>query len=227
MNIRVSLPMAAALIFAFGGSAGAQSQLLDSGLITSYSGGNTSIHFNVCGVVQGFTGCYGGGNLGPFEQACAVIEGNETQEGNVITRAIYVLDKRTSKKAHITLTVFTRTDTIANGSDTIGVMQTQQISLGLKGGTKAQCSMAANDAFVYAATSVDTVAEAIDKNSFAVTQVGGSDPPQKLKAITADERGYVSLQFDGSSTVFGPDGSSQQVSGGDAYMVGTRNAWKP
>jgi hypothetical protein len=227
MRIRVPLATAAVLCCAWSGAAEAKKTTLDAGLYATYSGGPTSIGFIVCGSVPGSSGCYGSGSLGPFEQACAVLEGTATQKDDVVTRAIYVLDKRTSKTAPITLTVFKRTDTIADGFDQILVTQVQQIPLGVNGGAKSHCSMAANDAFVYAATDADTVAVGVDKKSFATFQLGGFSPPETVTSITADERGYVSLHFDGGFYIYAPDGSFEGDGGGSADMVGTRSAWKP
>lgn len=206
----------------------AKKTMLDAGLFTTYSSGGTSVNFVVCGSLPESEGCYGSGNLGNFEQACAVLEGTATQKGDVVSRDIYVLDKRTSKTAPVTLYVFHRTDTITNQSfDSIQVTQTHQISLNVKGGAKSNCSMAANDAFVYAATDADTVAIGIDKTSFTTGQLGGFSPPETVKSITADERGYVSLHFQDGFYVVGPNGVGEEDGGGAADMVGTRNAWKP
>ncbi len=222
--------IAAACLWSLGGAgaAWAHKVALDAGLFTTYSAGATSVNFVVCGSLPESEGCYGSGSLSPFEQVCAVLEGTPKQKGDVVTRAIYVLDKRTSKKSPITLTVFTRTDTITDGSfDTIQVTQTKQIPLGITGGAKAKCSMAANDAFVYAATDADTNAVAVDKTAFTVSPIGGFSPPEPVTSITADERGYVALHFQDGFYVLGPDGSDQEDGGGPADMVGTRNAWKP
>ena len=156
-----------------------------------------------------------------------MLEGAPKQKDNIITRAIYVLDKRTSDDAPITLTVFTRTDTFANGFDLIEVAQTKQISLGLTGGAKADCMMAANDAFVYAGTTADGGAVAIDKKSFALQSLGSYSLHAKLKSITADERGYVAIHFNEDYIAINPTGGIQARGGGVYEMVGTRNAWKP
>jgi len=221
---------AAALALAFHATPGlAKKQSLDAGLYTNYSAGATRVGFIVCGALEFTNGCYGSGSLSPpFEQACAVLEGTSKQQDHVVTRQIYVLDKRTSSSAPIMLYVYTRTDTITQGSyDNIQVSLTKQIPLGLTGGTQSSCAMAANNAFVYAATSADTVAAAIDKNAYTVSAVGGFSPPAHIVSITADERGYVSIHFDEGYYTFGPDGSGAGDGGGAADMVGTRNAWKP
>jgi hypothetical protein len=226
MNLR-NFGMASVMLAVVAASAPASAQKLDAGLFTTYSGGGTSISYVVCGSVAQSSGCYGSGSLSPFEQACAVLEGKAKQKNNVITRAIYVLDKRTSPSAPITLSVYTRTDTISDTFDSIQVSLTKQVSLGLNGGASSHCSMAANNDFVYAATDADTVAAGMNKSTFAVSQLGGFSPPANIVSITADERGYVSLHFDSGFYVYGPDASLQEDGGGAADMVGTRNAWLP
>jgi hypothetical protein len=228
MNLRnFVLASGTVMLAVVAASAPASAQKLDAGLFTTYSGGGTSISYVVCGSLPQSSGCYGSGTLSPFEQACAVLEGKAKQKNNVVTRAIYVLDRRTSPSAAITLSVYTRTDTISASSDSIQVSLTKQVSLGLNGGASSHCSMAANNDFVYAATDADTVAAGMNKSTFAVSQLGGFSPPANIVSITADERGYVSLHFNGGFYVYGPDGSLQEDGGGAADMVGTRNAWIP
>ncbi|HEX3945531.1 MAG TPA: hypothetical protein VHW69_15745 [Rhizomicrobium sp.] len=214
-------------VVAVSGPASAKKQKLDAGLFTTYSGGGASISYVVCGSLPQSSGCYGSGSPSPFEQACAVLEGKAKQKNNVITRAIYVLDKRTSASAAITLSVYTRTDTITDTSDSIQVSLTKTVSLGLNGGASSHCSMAANNDFVYAATDADTVAAGMNKSTYAVSELGGFSPPANIVSITTDDRGYVSLHFNGGFYVYGPDGSLQEDGGGAADMVGTHNAWVP
>lgn len=225
MYFRVSLATAVLLWCALTGMAKAGKTMLDAHLYTTYASGGTYVTYIVCGYV-GFSGCFGSGTLDPFEQACAVLEGTPKQKDNIITRAIYILDKRTANDVPITLTVFTRTDTFANGLDSIKVTQTKQIPLGVTGGTKSDCAMAASDAVIYAGTTADTSVIAIDKKSFALETIVAGYPLTKLKSITADERGYVAMHFEGASVVRGPPGDPGGTAG-DADMVGTRNAWKP
>ena len=133
MNLRnFGLASGTVMLAVVAASAPASAQKLDVGLFTTYSGGGTSISYVVCGSLPQSSGCYGSGTLSPFEQACAVLEGKAKQKNNVVTRAIYVLDRRTSPSAAITLSVYTRTDTISASSDSIQVSLTKQVSLGLK-----------------------------------------------------------------------------------------------
>jgi hypothetical protein len=65
------------------------------------------------------------------------------------------------------------------------------------------------------------------RKSYTISQLGGFSPPAVVKSITADERGYISLHFDEGFYVFDPTGALEEDGGGDADLVGTRNAWKP
>ena len=119
MRICAPLTTAVVLCCAWSGAAEAKKVALDAGLYTTYgkAGAGSLINFIVCGSVGSSEGCYGSGRLGPFEEPCAVLEGKPRQHKNVIRRAIYVLDKRSSDAAPITLTVFTRIDRFGENSD--------------------------------------------------------------------------------------------------------------
>ncbi|HSC18553.1 MAG TPA: hypothetical protein VLC74_06535 [Rhizomicrobium sp.] len=220
---------ASVLTLAAADPAYAGKQWLDAGLYTQYqmAPDGSSISYVICGSVAQTEGCYGSGSLSPFEHACAVLEGKPKQKDNVIKRAVYVLDKRSSNSAPITLDVYTRTDTITDTYDTTVYTLKKQVSLGLNGGPNSHCSMAANDAFVYAATDVDTVAAGMNKATYAVSQLGGFSPPANIVSITADERGYIALHFNEGFYIYSPAGNLEGDGGGDADMVGTRNAWVP
>jgi hypothetical protein len=203
-------------------------QNLYSGLFATYSANATSVSFTVCGSLPESEGCYGFATMQPFEQACAVLEGKpKINKDNVMTRAIYVLDKRTSKAAPITLYVYKRTDTLTDSDDTVQVTLEQSVPLGLTGGSSSHCSMAGNDDYVYAATDQDETAAGINKKTLTVSQLGGFSPPSTITSITADDRGYVSLHFVEGFYVFAPDGSGEEDGGGAADMVNTRNGWIP
>jgi hypothetical protein len=200
---------------------------LYSGLFATYStsGDGTDVSFDVCGSTQQSNGCYGGATLGPFGHACGVIEGAPKTKGDVVTRDIYVLDKGSTGTSQAVLDVYKRTDTITDTFDTVQVSLTQSVSLGLPGGPSTECSMAAGKAYVFAATTASTQAAAIDISSLAVSLVGGFSPPADVTSITADDRGYVSIQFTSGFYVFAPDGSGEEDGGGNAALVNTRNGW--
>jgi hypothetical protein len=202
---------------------------IDSNLYATYTmGGNSSVSFIVCGSLPGSEGCYEGGTLDPpFEHACAVLEDSPHYNEDVVTRKVYVLDRRSSAKTAVELYVYERKDTISSTFDTVSVKLKKTILLPINGGSGAKCAMAGNGAAVYAGTTKDTVAVSINKDTFEVNTVGGFSPPANLTGITADERGYVSIQFTEGFYLIGPDGGGVEDGGGAAAVVDNRNAWVP
>lgn len=200
--------------------------LPDAGLYTTYtlSADATSISASVCGSVGGTEGCYGGGTLSGFHRACAVIEGTPSYSGNTVTRMIYVLDGQVSDTATARLWVYRKTDSIAAGFDSVAFTLRKRVDTALPAGRKAACYLAANDTYVFAGTSAATAAARIGKADFQVSAIGGSSPPQSMTGISADERGWVSMNFSGSFYLVGPNsGDVGSVGGGQAWLAGTRN----
>lgn len=197
----------------------------DSGLYTSYtlSSDATSISASVCGAVPGSSGCYGGGALTGFHRACAVIEGTPTYKGNTATRLVYVLDGQTLNSAVARLWVFRKIDAIAASFDTVTFTEIRRVDTGLPGGKRAACYLAANDTYLFAGTSAATSAARIGKTDYQVTAVGGSIPPANMIGISADERGWVSMNFNGSFYLVGPQSGEGGVGGGQAWIAGTSN----
>jgi hypothetical protein len=224
----VTVSVAALLAFAAHGNAAEPSKNnLYSNLYATYSASQdgTSVSFEVCGSVQQAEGCFGGASLGPFGHACGVIEGKPKQKGDVVTRDIYVLDKGSQASSTALLDVYKRTDTITSTSDTIQATLTKSVSLNLPGGPSTECSMGAGPSYVFAATTASTQAAAINISTLDVSLVGGFSPPSDVTSITADDRGYVSIQFGEGFYLFGPDGSGEEDGGGNAALVNTRNGW--
>jgi hypothetical protein len=229
MNIKTIAAIAAVLVCALMASAQASAAQIDSKLFAMFSlNGHASISFVVCGSLPETNGCYGSTNLRPpFEAACAVLQGTPNYNGDVVTRDIYVLDKRSSAKTAVQLYIYQRQDTITNSSDAISVTLEHTIALPIKGGLNADCAMAGNNAAVYAGTTKDTVAVSIDKKTQVVKTLGGFSPPAKLLAITADDRGYIALHFAGGFYIIDPKGNGGGDGGGSASMINTRNGWVP
>jgi hypothetical protein len=230
MHDRLFLAISAAALVAFAGHGNAAEPSktnLYANLFATYSASQdgTSVSFEVCGSTQETEGCYGGAQLGPFGHACGVIEGKPKQKGDVVTRDIYVLDKGSQSNSMAVLDVYKRTDTITSESDTVQVALKQAVALNLPGGPSTECSMAAGPAYVFAATTASTQAAAINIASLNVSLVGGFSPPSDVTSITADDRGYVSVQFTEGFYIFGPDGSGEEDGGGNAALVNTRNGW--
>ena len=140
-----------------------------------------------------------------------------------MTRNLYVLDKRKSAQTPIILYVYVRTDKIDPPHDLINFTLAQQVPLGITGGAKSHCSMAANDSFVYAGTDAST-AVAINKTDYTFAPV--SNGP--VSAITADSRGYIAVVSPSETSIYAPDGSGVfGLNAEPAYEGNTRNALKP
>jgi hypothetical protein len=220
---------AAAALVALAGTCHAATQPkknnLYANLYATYSSSGTYVSFDVCGSTQESEGCYGGAQMGPFGHACGVLEGKPKTKGDVVTRAIYVMDKGAQSNSQAVVDVYSRTDTITSSNDTVNVTLTKTVSLNLPGGPNTECSMAAGPADVFAATTASTQAAEINISTLAASLVGGFSPPSDVTSITADDRGYVSVQFGEGFYLFGPDGSGEEDGGGNAAVVNTRNGW--
>jgi hypothetical protein len=229
MHIRIlAAAAAAALAFSFfSGPVAAHGVALDAGLYSQYRlDGSGTIGFIVCGQLNvSHGGCYSTPVLGKFEHACAVLDGEPRTNWNksVITRAIYVLDKRTSSGDAPLLYVFKRKDTISETYDDVSVTLVTKIELPMSGGAAAQCFSAANAAAVYVGTDLGPSAVSISKSTFDVQSV----LPQPVTSITADDRGFVSVSGHDGSLVFDPTGVAVATGNGNSTVISTRNAWNP
>jgi hypothetical protein len=211
------------LALAAGGNP-AHSAALDSGIYGAYTPSKNSVQLTVCGILPGSDGCYGGASLGPFENACAVLEGKPSTNGDVVSRAIYVLDKRSSKTAPIILYVYGRSDTITLSDDTVAVKLVKQVPLGILGGPGSKCSMAGNKEAVFAGTDVGGVVE-VGKAHFWIKDLGNSE--ENPASITASDSGYVSIQYtDGQFLVLSPTQYGGGDGGGTEEFAGSTNALK-
>jgi hypothetical protein len=210
------------LVFAIALSAHGQetSTPPDSTLYTTYFGTPTSVSWSVCGSTEESEGCYGSGQLGPFLSASAILEGNPSVNGDVVTRAIYILDS--GNENDVTLYVYKKTDTVTSSSDTISVTLAKTVSLAaLSGGTRAAGYMAANAKYLFIGTSESTQAVRVAKNNLAVTPLGGFSPPENVTSITVDQYGYVAVTQNGGFSLYGPNGDEQEDGGGTSFTVGT------
>jgi hypothetical protein len=176
----------------------------DSGLYTYYQiNWGQWVDFSVCGTFRDTYGCYGGQQMSnTMEQPCAILEGPVSYKDNTVQRDFYVLDKRTAEGAEAQLYVFRRTDTITGDTYSVSAHYVITVALGVPGGASANCSLAGNKGFAYAATNHSQQAAQIDRKSFSVTAVGGGfTPAQYIEAITADDRGYIAIRS--ANTTFG------------------------
>src|SRR5436190_23426401 len=173
MSRSFAVALASMGAFLLANTASAHKVALDAGLYTLYSGpaDGSHIDFDVCGQLVGSGGCYGGGILDNFESACSVLEGRPKTNENVVTRAIYILDRHLTKRASATLYVYTRTDTITDTLDQVQVTLTTQVAVGITAGQNAKRMMAANDRFLYIGTNKDPVAVSVDKKSFGLVSI--------------------------------------------------------
>ncbi len=192
---------AAGLLFSSVAFAGARKAAPDDGLYTTFQVQNDLVRYSVCGTLPGSHGCYDGGDLTPFEQACAVLQGSPKTKRNVVTRGLYVLDKRTSKTAPVLLYVYTRTDTLTDTFDTVKVTLIDTINLGITGGSSSHCSMAADKDYIFAGTDADGDAIRISKKDFTLFAFTGVSEGGSVENITTDGRGYFSLKFGGGTDI--------------------------
>jgi hypothetical protein len=197
----------------------------DSTLYTTYalssSDTGTIVSWAVCGSTQQSEGCYAAGNLGPFVVVGAMLEGNPSVKGNVVSRAIYIVD---SGGSPVKLYVYEKTDTVTSSDDTVSVTLTHTVDLSLTGGSTALCSMAANNNFLFIGTNQGDQALSIRKSNLKVTEVGVY--ALGVGSITADQYGYITVTETelGSFSVFNPNGESVEDGGGADFMLGTTQA---
>jgi hypothetical protein len=195
----------------------------DANLYTTYSGTPTALTWIVCGSTTESSGCYGSGSLSPFVAIGAMLEGNPSVNGDVVTRAIYIVDAGANP---MVLYVYTKTDTVTASSDTASVTLTDTITLPLVGGSDVSAFMAANNGFLFIGSDFIGTGEntpvRVRKSNLKVTKLeefqGGT------LAITADQYGYVSVEQPGAFTVYGPNGEVEEDGGGDQFMLGTTQA---
>lgn len=220
---------AAVLLPLAGGRALAhETPALDDGLFATFANAKTEVYFTVCGSTGGTEGCYGSGTMDPpFDYACGVLQGKPKTVGDTMTRAVYVLDKRTSNTDDMMLFVYQRKDVIANGYDSVSVNLKTAVDLGITGGSAAHCMMAGNDDYVYAATDASSGIASVSKHKNARDRrIVGRVPGTAPASISADDRGYVVLNFnDDSFYVVDPHGNEQEDGGGNYGFINQRNGW--
>jgi hypothetical protein len=212
---------------------------IDSTLYTTYSlaTANTSVSYLVCGSTQQSGGCYASGNLGPFGRIGALLEGaaSTNLKTSTVTRLIYVLDVAAGTGGNeVVLNVYRKTDTISPTFDTVVVTLSKTIPLALTGGSTALASMAANNGFIFIGTDQTPFAIRVQKNNYAMTQLGGFSPPLNVTAITSNKYGYITVAFGNrtgggfNATIwFGPDGAGRGDGGGAYYMLEGSQALLP
>jgi hypothetical protein len=208
---------------------------IDAGLYTSYffGAGYTSVTWIVCGSTQQSEGCYDSGSLGTFGKIGAMLEGNPAVnlKTNTVTRSIYVIDiAGGSTGTDVMLYAYKKVDVITSSFDNTTVTLSHVVTLPLTGGSKATCSMAANNGYLFIGTNKSAQAVEVQKTNLAVTTIGGFSPPINVTSITADKYGYVTVTFGGfisgenGFVQFGPTGQSVGDGGGAWFMLNTQTA---
>jgi hypothetical protein len=204
----------------------AEPAALDKGLFATFQNYKTSVEFIVCGPTGGSEGCYGSASLDPpFDYACGVLQGKPKTDGDTMTRAIYILDKRTSTTADMMLYVYERKDVIQNGEDSVSATLKATVDLEMTGGASADCMLAGNDNYVYAGTNAGAGVAVVDKRNNEGGHIAGRSPSDSLVSITADDRGYVAVNSTDGFYVVDPHGNDEEDGGGNAAMINERNGW--
>jgi hypothetical protein len=139
----------------------------------------------------------------------------------VVKRPVYVMDAGTTADG-VMLNVYIKTDTVASSFDTTTIDYSTRVALPLTGG-KVECFMAGNKTALFTGTSKSPVGAEILTANLKVSQIGGFSPPANVSQITADQRGFVTLQQGtGDNTgfyLFGPDGALEEDGGGTAFLI--------
>lgn len=200
----------------------------DSTLFTQYTLGNpyTFMSWIVCGSTEMSEGCYGSGGLGPFDHVGAAIEGNETVNGNTVTRDIYVVDDATGSGNGVTLYVYQKTDMVSSSYDSATTSLTNTVALPLTGGSGVKTYLAGDNGFLYIGTNQDPYAVQVQESNLNYKEIASSPSGANVSSITADKYGYVTVTStdnsgSGSFNVYGTAGNLIQNGEGGNFMAGT------
>ena len=203
----------------------------DATLYTSYffDSSYQEVSWVVCGSTAQTEGCYDAGQLGPFGTVGAMLEGlpSVNNKTNTVTRHIYVVDVAAGDGKGVVLYVYKKQDVVSSSFDTTTITLSTTVNLPLTGGSKALCSMAANNGFLFIGTNHSSQAVEVQKSNLNVETIGGFSPPVNVTSITADKYGYVTVTFGGFLTgesafvQFGPDGQGEGDGGGAWFMLST------
>lgn len=192
----------------------------DDGYYSLYDdtdGDGAFVNMSICttgGCEFGFTGA--------FEHVCAILETVPEVKDNVMSRDIFVLDKRSSNTHPMTLTVYHRVDTATGSGDAWEVTLTHTISLDITGGPKAKCKMVENPKYVYLGTDLSSHAVSVDRKKFKTSEAAGG--PTTL--LSVDSRGYITISdtASGGFKLLDPKGGQLLSGGGAPYEVGDQTA---
>lgn len=226
--IKLIFAISVSLLLSHSPATAAAAQLIspDATLFTTYDTFETatsqSLSYTVCGKTDATSGCYGFGALGAHERVCAVLESIPKTSGNVTTRQIYVLDgKKTTGKA-MTLSTFTKVDTLTSTDLVSKVTPGKVVTLPVKGGPKVSCLISANPAFLFIGAANGTTGVKVRKSTLAVATLPNFSPVSRLTMITANEAGFVSVVYEGGHYIFDPKGNVTQSGGTTGFVTGTK-----
>ena len=222
--------------FAFASQApaySATSTISDSNLYTVYQlSGDTAINWTTCGRTGNSSGCYGSGSLGPLAGPCAIMETGETITGNTISRYVYIVEASSTGFKNAVLDVYLKQDVLTGGSDIPSISLVHRIDLGLAVGLKTACFMAGGPRYLFIATALSVRAMRYDKfTGKVVPESESSSPAAPVTAITADERGYVTVSHSSARApafdVYDPNGDNTDTGGGTNFMLNASVGTKP
>lgn len=233
MNVRVKRVFAVLLsglaFLGFGASSSVSQTRIDDGYYVTYHAASQghAIAYTTCEIARlggSGNGCLNSGVLRRFEQPCAIMEGGARINANVVTRDIYVLDKRFTTTDPVLLSVFRRRDTFGRTS----LIRTKvelliTLPLGFKAGPQSHCFMAANRVAVYAGTDASGKLAAIDKSTFSIARLDFQST-DKLTYMTGGDRGYVAIGATNGFVLIAPDGQADRHGGGVEYTLNNHNA---
>jgi hypothetical protein len=191
-------------------------------LYTTYTfNGPTQVDLATCGSTNTSQGCFGGASLVGLSGVCSLLTGPTTTNGNVATQRLYLLQTGSDVSPVVTLKVYNKTvsaQPVMVGPNpstkvTTAVSLFRSVNIAsLKGGSKATCSMVANASSIFISTSATQHVVQLDKKKFIGHPIGGGP----LREMTADENGYVTLNFEGRNPtqhIFGSDGKQVEFGG--------------
>jgi len=123
------------------------------------------------------------------------------------------------------LNVYRRTDKITSSFDTTAITLIKSVALPLTGGSAASCFMAGNVGYLFVGTDQSPFAVRVQKNNYAVSEIGGFSPPVNVSSITSDPYGFITVTFGGFLSgesgfyQFNPNGEGVADGGGAWFML--------
>jgi len=110
------------------------------------------------------------------------------------------------------------------------VVLTNTVELPLIGSATAACYIAGTNNFLYIGTNQSGGVVRVQKGPLTVTGLIGNDPDLRIKALTADQYGYVSVEtttsaaYSDSFSLYAPSGNNMAVGGGDFRLLTPYNS---